>query len=64
MAEIGIITEQGDLGLGFDPLNKKDAEAISESVRGNKNKKEDSVITEESEEEPEDTSIDSNSSDE
>ena len=34
------------------------------NIFGLKNKKEDSVITEESEEEPEDTSIDSNSSDE
>lgn len=24
MPEIGIITEQGDLGFGFDPLNESD----------------------------------------
>ena len=41
MAEVGIITEQGDLGLGYDPLNEKDQKAISESVRSSKEKKED-----------------------
>ena len=32
MAEIGVITEQGDLGLGFDPLNNKDQQAYNEAV--------------------------------
>lgn len=30
MAQIGVITEQGDLGLGFDPLSKKDSQTIKE----------------------------------
>ena len=35
----GIITEQGDLGLGYDPLNEKDNKIVNESVRGSKNNK-------------------------
>lgn len=27
---IGMITEQGDLGLGFEKLSEKDAKALSE----------------------------------
>ena len=27
MGQIGVITEQGDLGLGFNELNKKDKKA-------------------------------------
>lgn len=30
--EYGVITEQGDLGLGFDPLNDKDQKVYSEAV--------------------------------
>lgn len=30
MSNIGIITEQGDLGLGFDPLSQKDQELLNE----------------------------------
>ena len=30
MGEIGLITEQGDLGLGFDPLSQKDLELLKE----------------------------------
>ena len=30
MSNIGIITEQGDLGLGFDPLSQKDQESLKE----------------------------------
>lgn len=30
--QIGAITEQGDLGLGFDPLNSKDQNTYNESV--------------------------------
>lgn len=43
MPEIGLITEQGDLGLGFDPLNQKDKKAYSESsssIDKNEDKKE------------------------
>jgi hypothetical protein len=41
--EIGIITEQGDLGLGFDPLSDNDAKAYDEAT-SNTNTSE--VITE------------------
>ena len=37
MSNIGIITEQGDLGLGFDQLNKKDKRAYDNANR-NKSK--------------------------
>lgn len=30
--QIGVITEQNDLGLGFDPLNPKDQNTYNESV--------------------------------
>lgn len=30
MSNIGIITEQGDLGLGFDVLSQKDQEILKE----------------------------------
>ncbi len=46
MAEIGIITEQGDLGLGFDSLNESDSKVYEEAT---KNKETDTtVINEES----------------
>lgn len=28
--QVGLITEQGDLGLGFDPLSQKDQQALNE----------------------------------
>lgn len=31
MSEIGVITEQGDLGLGFNPVKKKDQETINQN---------------------------------
>lgn len=31
MSEVGVITEQGDLGLGFNELNDKDAKAVKEN---------------------------------
>lgn len=34
----GVITEQGDLGLGFDQLNEKDNKVMNESVRNSINK--------------------------
>lgn len=34
----GVITEQGDLGLGFDQLNEKDNKVVNESVRDSINK--------------------------
>lgn len=39
MAQLGVITEQGDLGLGFDPLNNKDQKVVSESTKNNENNK-------------------------
>ena len=30
MSNIGMITEQGDLGLGFNPLSQKDQEILKE----------------------------------
>lgn len=33
MSNVGVITEQGDLGLGFDILNNKDQKAYSEGVQ-------------------------------
>lgn len=30
--QYGAITEQGDLGLGFDPFNKEDNQAVNEAV--------------------------------
>lgn len=36
-AEIGIITEQGDLGLGFDMLNNKDQKAYNEATKNQDN---------------------------
>lgn len=39
MAEIGIITEQGDLGLGFEVLSEQDQEKVNqESSKENDNK--------------------------
>lgn len=38
--QIGLITEVGDLGLGFDPLSKKDQETINESFKQKEDKKE------------------------
>ena len=32
MAEFGAITEQGDLGLGFDLLNNKDNKTVNEAM--------------------------------
>lgn len=44
MGNIGIITEQGDLGLGFDDLNDKDQKAYNEAV--NKENGNNTVINE------------------
>lgn len=40
MPEVGIITEQGDLGLGFDKLNEKDKQVYNESTKNDTEKKE------------------------
>lgn len=37
MSKIGVITEQGDLGLGFDPLKKKDQKTYNESTNRQSN---------------------------
>lgn len=44
--KIGLITEQGDLGLGFDVLNKKDEKAYNEAVERENNSKNTEVINE------------------
>jgi hypothetical protein len=41
MAQIGVITEQGDLGLGFNPLSDKDQQTLNESAKKDKDKEED-----------------------
>lgn len=35
MPNIGVITEQNDLGLGFDPLNENDQKTYQETVNRN-----------------------------
>ena len=30
----GVITEQGDLGLGFDPISEEDQETIKDHMNG------------------------------
>ena len=44
--KIGLITEQGDLGLGFDVLNKKDEKTYNEAVERENNSKDTEVINE------------------
>lgn len=39
MSQIGVITEQGDLGLGFDVLNQKDQKVYKESSQKENNEK-------------------------
>jgi hypothetical protein len=36
MADVGVITEQGDLGLGFDQLSEKDTQTLQESEKKEK----------------------------
>lgn len=36
MSEYGMITEQGDLGLGFDPLTEQEEKQVLESSREEK----------------------------
>lgn len=38
MVKIGIITEQNDLGLGFDSLNETDQHTYDEAAKTTKNK--------------------------
>ena len=40
MGNIGVITEQGELGLGFDLLNNKDQKAVEESTKNRQNSNE------------------------
>ena len=37
---IGVVTEQGDLGLGFRPIDKKDQKAINENMTDKNDHKE------------------------
>ena len=41
IGNIGVITEQGDLGLGFDHVNKKDAKVYKESTKNSQNENKD-----------------------
>lgn len=41
MKKFGVITEQGDLGLGFDVLNEQDQKIVNEAVDHIKDKKDD-----------------------
>ena len=34
MPEIGVITEQGDMGLGFNPLSPEDQKKVEKEVLG------------------------------
>lgn len=36
MENIGVITEQGDLGLGFDEISKKEQTIIENNISSNK----------------------------
>lgn len=40
MGNIGVITEQGDLGLGFNPLNNKDQKVVAEATKNQQNSNE------------------------
>lgn len=33
MGQVGVITEQGDMGFGFDPLNRKDEKVYTEATK-------------------------------
>ncbi len=47
MTNYGVITEQGDLGLGWNPLDEKDNTTVNEAVaRQNSDKQNISVINE------------------
>lgn len=41
MSEYGMITEQGDLGLGFDPLTEQEEKQILENSREEEEKEND-----------------------
>ena len=38
MAEVGVITEQGDLGLGYTPLSQEEQKLVEESAKNGKDK--------------------------
>ena len=39
MADIGVITEQGDLGLGYMPLSQEEQRLVEESAKNGKENK-------------------------
>lgn len=40
MGQIGVITEQGDLGLGYDPVeNEEDQQALQEQLQEKQDRK-------------------------
>ena len=36
LAEIGVITEQGDLGLGYNPLSQEEQRLVEEAAKNGK----------------------------
>lgn len=48
MEQIGIITEQGDLGFGFDQLNESDTKVYNEAINRNKDKSSNAQVINES----------------
>jgi hypothetical protein len=38
MANVGVINEQGDMGLGYDPLSERDEKTLHESESQEKEK--------------------------
>ena len=44
MKKFGVITEQGDLGLGFDVLNEQDQKVVNEAVNSEDKKDENKQV--------------------
>ena len=38
MAEVGVITEQGDLGLGYTPLSQEEQKLVEEAAKNGNGK--------------------------
>ena len=50
MAQFGVITEQGDLGLGFDKLGEKDNKVVNEAVLKEREAQNSQIINEDNKE--------------
>ncbi len=46
MTNYGVITEQGDLGLGWNPLDEKDNTTVNEAVARERGEDQTTVINE------------------